>query len=503
MSAERPLLSLVATKARNAFAQQRLLSVVLVGSWLVAIAATAALSDGMTDPFWQAREGVDVLAGGGWLHPDRWALHAPAHFVPTSPGWQVLLGLGWRTGGVLGVYFVAVLTIALALWVLVRVARRLGAAVVVMPLMLAWLAVCSPASLTFRASFGAIVLVVFLWCEVDALLARSQSPWRVLWVAVCAFCASVVGIWMHASWAGYGLLAAAGCGLLWARASSASIRERVAGSFFIAVLGTAGVTLGPVGLDVWHEAARVAAVCRDLITEWMPPWQSGNPVLWMSLWCVVFGSTLISLWLGWASRREATSLEMLLLALGLSLMATALLSVRFLPQAAPVLAPVLAAQLTRSLRSASSTARRARMGERATGLYWSRVFTGVGVALCVTLAALQLPPFPRLENPAIAALPPSCRLFSDAASANLVLLSRQDVRPWIDGRADMWGRDRLVATQEYLYGVYPGAMLPTGIDCVLLRADDYATLAHWLASQSDWAEIARTDEFIAWRAQRA
>ena len=503
MSTERPLLSLVATKARNAFAQQRLLSAVLVGSWLVAIAATAALSDGMTDPFWQAREGVDVLAGGGWLHPDRWALHAPAQFVPTSPGWQILLGLGWRAGGVQGLYLVAVLTIGLALLALVRVARRLGAAVVVMPLMFAWLAVCSPASLTFRASFGAIVLVVLLWCEVDAFLARSQSQWRIVWVAACAFCASVVGIWMHASWAGYGVLAAGGCGWLWARVSSASMRGRIAGSILVTVIGAAGVTLGPVGLDVWHEAARVAAVCRDLITEWMPPWQSGNPVLWVSLWLVVLGTTLIALRFGWASRRDATPLELLLLALGLSLLGAALLSVRFLPQAATVLAPVIAAQLTRSLRSTSARARRAAMGERATGLYWSRVFTGVGVALCVTLAALQLPPFPRLQNPAIRALPPSCHLLSDAASANLVLLGRQDVRPWIDGRADMWGRERLVAAQEYLYGVHPGALLPTGINCVLLRADDYATLAHWLAGQADWTEIARTDEFIAWQQHRA
>lgn len=472
-------------------------SFAFVAVWAIAVSGNASLSDSLSDPFWQAREGMDVLAGGGWVHADHWASGAVSQFVPTSPGWELMLGLAYRAGGASLLYAVSVVAMAAAIAALWAAARRLGADVVLAPVMVVWLAL-SPGVLTLRATFAAAVLVVLLWTGLDVALARQGNHVPAWMVAIAAGSSSALGIWIHASWAVYGPVAALGACALWRSYSPAVWPRRLLGIALIITVGTAGTLLGPAGTGVWREAARVAAACRGLITEWMPPWSNPDAGLWTSLWLLAMLLVGAMVRFAWRQRGAVGVLEWLLLGLGAVLTVLTMTAIRFIGQGAIVLAPVLVVHLTRVLRSSRARQLRTRLGERGTGKYWMRVLAGVGAALLFATSIAGGQPFPRLRDPALQGLPSSCTLFSDAATANLVLLQRPDVVPWIDGRADMWGRERLTAAQRYLVSPRARELVPSSVTCVLLPNARYQRLVALLQTSSDWTIRAQSGRFTVW-----
>jgi hypothetical protein len=71
------------------------------------------------------------------------------------------------------------------------------------------------------------------------------------------------------------------------------------------------------------------------------------------------------------------------------------------------------------------------------------------------------------EQEAIQSLPSGCNLFTTASIAGPTILTRPDVPVWFDGRADYFGRTRLLEGDEYFSGVGKTAA-PPGATCAVL-----------------------------------
>jgi hypothetical protein len=91
-------------------------------------------------------------------------------------------------------------------------------------------------------------------------------------------------------------------------------------------------------------------------------------------------------------------------------------------------------------------------------------------------------------------------LFSDAASAGPVILTRPDVAVWIDGRADFYGRQRLIEATRIYAAMDP---VPAEADCVLLpirggMGISALPLAHSLDSKPEWDRLATSNGYGIW-----
>jgi hypothetical protein len=97
--------------------------------------------------------------------------------------------------------------------------------------------------------------------------------------------------------------------------------------------------------------------------------------------------------------------------------------------------------------------------------------------IVLTLVAVLLLPFAVWMGPgvhavpeeleAIQALPPGCHLFTTASIAAPTILARPDVPVWFDGRADYFGRARLLENNTYAFGEGATAA-PPGATCAVL-----------------------------------
>ena len=154
-----------------------------------------------------------------------------------------------------------------------------------------------------------------------------------------------------------------------------------------------------------------------------------------------------------------------------------LVYVRFVTVAVFVLAPVAAAAITTlwqrihtrfSAPPAGAGLLRRRLEEWTSERFWRVIL----FAVLVVLAPLGLLLGSRHAVPttqgAVDRLPEGCRLFSGSTESAAVILTRPDVTVWIDGRADYWGRARILEAQGYLYDGSRPTLVPPGTTCILL-----------------------------------
>ncbi|PFG16760.1 hypothetical protein ATK74_1313 [Propionicimonas paludicola] len=452
----------------------------LVTLWLVGFAIARSARFKERDPYWQVRAGLENLSGQPLARPDSWSW-APVggDWYQNSPLWDTLLGAGYSVAGFWGLFAVTLATMVGYFLLAERLALRLGGRP--LPTLAGLLAVFS-ATLAMLSPRATLAVQLLILLGVWAALAWADGPagrlaWPVNLAAILALALglSTLGNWVHLSF----LLIGPGMGVVWLVVwFFAPLRRSVKAA--LSVAGLVGWGLGPLlspyGLAAGLErTAAVQRACQGVILEWSTPFTQGMPaeLVAMAVIAAVAAVTVV----GWLLRRWLRGPRDLafggLLALAVIGVPSSLLglsAVRFLGIGLLTLAPVLAVGVTAlvdRVRVRWAHAAASRWWEYTTGRLWRIVLWLTAVVL--TPAALLLGANHSLpaEASLVAQLPSGCRLYSDAGLAGPVILLRPDVKVWIDGRADYYGRERTLLQHAYLEGTAP-ELVPTGTTCVVL-----------------------------------
>lgn len=461
----------------------------LVAGWIGAASIALAGTVHDTDPYWQIRAGEEVLQGFPLSRPDTWSW-APvdALFVPNSPAWNIVLALAWRALGAWGLYLVTVLSIAACLALVAWLALRLGAravptVAVILVTSAGVLPLLSPRPALPAQSLLLLAIALAAWWADRA----ARFSWAVNGVValVGGLVLSVAGNWVHLSWSTLALAAAAAWAAIWLL--TGGLRPAVRAALVIG--GTAGlvggILAGPYGTDVLERSRVVADACRDLITEWIGPFERGFGARWWPLAVVTAVATVVAVaWCARSVSREPRDRRLAvcaaLVVAALPFVAAGFVYIRFILTGLVTISPLLAlalssvaarvhANITPAPPDASYLRRR--LPEWTDDAFW-RVILWI---LLVVLAPLAFYAGSRHSVPATQAtndaLPAGCREFGTPTESASILLTRPDVQVWIDGRADYWGRERLVEAQGYLYEVNQPTLVPPGTTCVVLMDD--------------------------------
>ena len=416
------------------------------------------------DILWGARTGLDFLRTGALPHHDPYSWTARgAEWVPNSWGWNVVLGLTYRIGGLAGFALLGIMMsgcIALLAGVL---ARRAGAGAPMSGLVFQLVGGLFALFLYARAHIVDYAVVL----AIPLLLPQLFDPRRAraLRGAVAILALQVVWMNLHsAALLGPVLVLAAGAGNVLMRSSG---RAAATGRVVALTVAAALCCLAtPYGAAPITHAADVRAASVGLITEWLPV-GFGSAEQLLAVAALVLG--VAAMWFAWRARRFDAMAVLLVLGVGSAA------AVRFAPMLALTAVPTLAGAC-QSLKMRPFLFRRV----------W--VLTSVVLAVvCVVNAASFAEPGSRSYSPALVAqLPGGCRLLNDLDIGGNVILNRSDVPVSIDSRNDVYGRARELESLQNLNDPIAGMayIARHNVTCVL--APTAAPLVHQLTTNPGW-----------------
>lgn len=483
---------------------------------LTLFAATRAASGSERDPYWSARAGLEYLDGAPLARPDVWSWSAEGLWYPNSPAWNVVLGLGWQWLGYWGLFWVAFIAMTLLLGLALFLARSAGARalptlVVFIPMLLA-----SSSALSARATVVVqaliLVSVAFAWWWGSlAERLRLGIVGSAVAVGIAGFALSVIGNWVHLSF----MLLTAAIAVMWALAWWLTPARSVVWRLVLTATGTVGLFLGcvasPYGIGLTLERSQIVnAICRDIISEWtsiVTAVQDGE-IRWVVAGAIALGAAAGCIaWLASVIRRDGrfdprVRLTLPLVVLGVPMVLVGLGTLRFLVVGLLVLLPVAAAAgtgLVDRIRRAQLHGKwtHPKVVEYTSGRFWTIILIGIGLVLtpvgAVAVAQGAKPPEADLAK----LLPNNCFLWSDASAAGPIILTRPDVKVWIDGRADFYGREHLL---EYIRIWSADEPLPEQTNCVILPSEFaiHFPLADVLDNDSDWSRVATNQGYVLW-----
>lgn len=397
------------------------------------------------DAYWSARYGLDVIRSGHLPRVDTysWTAHG-AEWVPSSWLWDVLLGGGYDLMGLAWFWVVGAGVSVLTALTFGALARRVGARP------LPALAVYAPVGMLAVAAIpraqalsnvAAIVVAMLAVCVLESR-GRVAIRWTVL------LCATQL-LWMNLhsmALLGPVVVAVTGGAVLLGRRSAGWQQLRRLGA--LCLLAGLCCLATPYGVAPLTHAAEVRSASVGLVIEWLPI-GFGSTAQVAGLVGVVAGFGLA--WRAWRGRRYALAGLTLVLAIA------TVSAIRFLPMLGVAAAPELALAVG-SLRV------RERFLRTAT---W--VVAGILAALAV-LGWRDLTAFEPLVSPRlVAAIPSGCRLLNDDLVGDAVVLARPDVAVSLDGRNDVYGRDRVESVLR-MFAADPGTFAAVDRDrvgCVL------------------------------------
>ncbi len=467
----------------------------LLCAWVCTLATLLATSADASDAPWMAREGLDVLRGSPLVHPDHWSWAPVANpFVPTSPGWDVVLGAFWRLAGLPGLFILSALSTAVTLAAVALASRALGAGMGATLTATTAAALGAQPILTPRGAAPALaILIVAIVLSWRLLGARAATLPTVLGVGGITAGSAYVGIWVHGSWTAL----APGLGLAVAALALASHGRPAAArgllALVAAVASMVGAVAGPLGLGAWSNAARVASVARGRIIEWAGVAQMGwgERTYWGALAVVVI---LLAMRFRRSARADGAPLAAILLGGAAAAVLAGAFSQRFTPTAGLLAPPVLAWVL--ATPPARWTQWQTRY-ERLRAAYW-RPVPWLVLPILVLGAAIGVAGQPWAEDPALHLLPQGCHLFSSDGAAKSIPLLRPDVLVWFDGRQDYWGAARIDADLAYRAAEGGQARVPTGTTCIMLGRRDADPLAAALDHSTAWRRAGSSAAFTVW-----
>lgn len=450
----------------------------MLAGWVLALVVLRAARLTEHDPYWQARDGSERLAGTPLSRPDSWSWADPSGvFRPTSPAWNTAVALGHESLGLPGIALVGALGMLAYFAVAVLVARRLSARPLPTLVATALVALLALPMVSPRATIVVEALLLATLALGHALttaaLSRTASTYAA--VALSGTVLGWAGAWLHVSWTVLALGLACALPLLALLAGVPRWRLALAAT---AGLGLAvGSMLGPYRLSVWQLLLDISSASGGQIIEWLSPLTGGLRARWLpvaALCLALAGACALRLWLhcpGSPGSRERArwALEVVLVATSLAAAVAGLVAIRFLGVAALTLLPVLAAELsTATVRWRDVPQRSEAFRHRLTAGYWRPIVTGVLVLLApLAVITAHSPGRPEPEADLVGDLPRDCRLFATPDAAGAVLLLRPDVKVWVDMRTEVHGGRAYADTRRRL-GDLTDVSLPPGTTCAML-----------------------------------
>lgn len=462
------------------------------------------------DPYWQVRAGAENLSGLPLARPDSWSWSpGQGDWYQNSAGWNDVLALSFQSAGYWGIFAVTAVMISAYLWLVAILAQRLGARALpglagMVVVIAGSLSMLSPrATLVVQVLILAALALADSWARVWS---RGLPAWAgALFALIGAGVLSGIGNWAHLSFLTMSPLLALGWAVQWLLYPIGGVRKA-----WLIVGGTVGWLVGLLGsgygLAVGLErTALVQQACAGLILEWSSPFQPGmdlKAVITVAIAVAIAVAMAIWLLSRWrAGRRCAAEPLLVVLSLaGIPATLAGLWAVRFVGVGLLTLAPVTAlaaTEVAQALRRWVKARPMSRWWEYTEGSFWRPVIAGVLVVLLpgtVWLGAQHSVP---VEQPLVEALPADCRLMNSQTVAGPVILSRPDVKVWIDGRADYFGRGHLEDTYAY-YRAEKAELVPPGTTCVLLLDEANLPMAAALAKSADWRLAERLAQYELW-----
>lgn len=486
----------------------------LVVAFTLLVAAVRAASPEERDPYWGARAGMENMAGLPLARPDTWSWSQPGVvWYQNSPAWNNVLGVAWQLAGFWGLFwvtFVSLVALFAVAWVL---AVQLGAR----PLPgLAGTLIAAIAAFPMLSARATTVVQTMLLLAVWFGFAAGPriASWRPVVaggaVGVAGFVLSSVGNQIHLSFT----VMAAAVALMWAiqwatlRGTSWLWRGTVT------VIGAAGLFAGvlttPYGLaETLRQSARTKDICQGLIGEWAAIWQV-HPI-WIPRAAAAIALALFAcrwLWRRFRTRQTGGAFRIVapITAVAAPLAVAGVAMIRFLGVSLLLLLPLFAAAATLVADAAQLKARTATGGFWATSraseytgsTLWTRVLSLALVPLVVFGGAVTAKGARPGEQDIIEKLPENCRLYSpDPAIGSATILTRPDVKVWMDGRADFYGREQLVDNYSIIAGVQP---IPTGATCSITRIGDtyFPGADRRLDTDPSWRREAEANGYVLW-----
>ncbi|MDF0513869.1 hypothetical protein PX701_09575 [Agromyces sp. H3Y2-19a] len=483
---------------------------------LAMVAAVRAASPQERDQYWSARAGIESLEGSPFIRPDTWSWATDGEWVPNSPVWNIVLGLGWQVGGFWGLFWVAFVSISVFFALALLLARLAGARAFPTLIGFTPVLVFAFSAFTPRATVVVqsltFVAVLFAWWW-SRQLERRSSLVAVGVVAGFGFVLSLVGNWLHLSF----MLMAAVIAVMWAVAWWATPGMTTVRRVFLAAAGAAGLFLGcvgsPYGIGLTLERSRVVAeVCRGLVSEWFSiidlfRLQGFRFIPFAIVAILVAAGALI--WTVRLVRRDGrfdprTRIAAPLVAFGVPAVVLGLDSLRFTLSGLLVLLPVAGCVATglidRLHRLQGDPGHRflsrPKVVEYTSGRFWTVIIAGLMVMATPVVVLNTAPGATPPEVDVIRQLPKGCKVWSADPIAGPVILLRPDAEVWIDGRADFYGREHLL---EYLRILWTEDPLPDATGCVILPSNEMSErLAAALDADMGWHRVASERGFTLW-----
>ena len=487
----------------------------LVYSGLLMIAAVRAATPHERDQFWSARAGIENMQGVPLIRLDTWSWSKEGDWVPNSPLWNIVLGVGWQTGGFWGLFWVGFLSITAFFTLALLLARLAGARAYptllgfAPVLMLGFSAFTPRATMVVQSLLFVAVLFVWWW---GGKVGRVRMLRSIAVVGGAGFALSLVGNWLHLSF----MLMSAAIAVMWAIGWWASPGIRWGRWLLLTAAGTLGLLLGciasPYGIPLTFERASVVAeACRGLISEWQSILDliDSQGMRFLPFAAVAVLIAVISpLWVVRVVRRVGrfdprVRVVAPLTVIGVPAVLAGLDSLRFTLVGMLLLLPVLAVVATDLISALHRRQSREvrflshpRVQEYSSGRFWTVIFIGLMV-MAVPLVAMNVVQARSVPEAAmISKLPEGCHLWATHAVGGPSILLRPDVTVWFDGRADFYGRDHVL---EYLRILSPEGHLPEAANCVVLAADGTDRwLADSLETQPGWIRKAAQSGYTLW-----
>ena len=446
-------------------------------AWLamVPVALIRARVLAESDTFWEIRTGQVILRTGHIPAADGfswWARGRP--WAPNSWGFDVLLALAYRAGGLACVALTGSALVLAAGAAILLLSRRLGA--------------CAPAAglLVFAWSAGA-----FLWLSVRPQLIDYAAVPLLLLVAVrtgpalrarsLLIIAAIEAAWVNlhaAAPLGIAVLLCAGLGGQAAalravppRARRPMLPRAAARALAPALAALAGTLASPRGAAVFGQLRGVASASAGLVTEWhhISPGDPGQ--------LAMLAAGILAAAVAARHGRPDLACALCLLAAG------GAYAIRVLPILDAVAAAVLAVALSGPRPRAW-----AGQGRRIVVL---RVIAGGIVAALAAGAVTGLPHTGETPYPtgSLGDLPPGCRLFNSYLLGGIVILLRPGVPVSLDSRTDLYGRRDVLTQQRVLtsHSGGPGALRRLGVTCVLIPPS--SGLGRQLGRSPRWRQV--------------
>jgi hypothetical protein len=398
------------------------------------------------DTFWQIRIGLLTMALHAIPATDTfsWTMHGTSYFQ-NSWGFDVLLAVGYRIGGLPGVAGVcALITTGIAALAL-RLSHTLGASAVASATALFLAAAPLAGWLSARpqlVDYAAVLGLAMLLRRIEQGRGRS---------GVVAVIALLTVIWINLHAAGLLAVALTGAAAVLLAVTRRGTSWRYAAAATVAAV--AACLVNPYGIGVLHQAGQVQSDSAGLIVEWVPV-DLANPLQDAAL-----AAGLAAIVIAWR-RREAV------LTAGLAVsVAGAAVANRMLPFAVLFAAPVLAAFAS----DPPDPIRRYLASRRI-------MFVRCGALAMVALVALATPSLAHIGRPEpstfpvalVADVPHGCRLFNSYQIGGYVILARPDVLVSLDSRNNLYGRTALLAEERVLNGHGDLSRGLAGAGCVLV-----------------------------------